>query len=180
MHQLMALIPRQIVRIIDYSVEILGKTAAWLAFMLVLLVCYNVLMRYAFNSSEVYLTELEWHVFSALFLLGAAYAFQKDRHVRVDVFYTRFSPKTKAVVNSLGTLIFLIPFCIIVIKTSADFAANSFSYQESSPDPAGLPARYLIKYVITFSFCLLLLQAVSVLIKSAYMLFNREEIGGKE
>ncbi|RMG23017.1 MAG: TRAP transporter small permease subunit [Bacteroidetes bacterium] len=161
---------RDITRYIDKLIEYLGKGTSWLAGLLVVLVCYNVMMRYVFNSSKIYLTELEWHIFAAMFLLGAAYALQHEKHVRVDVFYSRFSPKTKAWVNLLGTLLFLIPFCLMVIVTSFRFARNSFLMREGSPDPAGLPALYVIKFTITLGFFFLLLQAISLLLKSGMQL----------
>lgn len=166
----------KIVKTLDMMIEKLGILNAWLSSILVILVCYNVLMRYAFNVSKVSLTELEWHIFAALFLLGGAYAFQKDKHVRVDVFYSNFPLKIKGLVNLLGTLLFLIPFCLIVITSSYAFASNSFAFLESSPDPAGLPARYVIKSAIVFGFVLLLLQAISVGIKSAYTVSTGKEL----
>lgn len=170
-------IVEKIARTIDLVIEQIGKVNAWLSTVLVALVCYNVLMRYAFNTSKVYLTELEWHIFAALFLLGGAYALQKDKHVRVDVFYSKFPPKYKAGVNLLGTLLFLIPFCLIVIRSSYEFGLNSWSFRESSPDPAGLPGRYVIKFAITFGFVLVLLQAISIFIKSIYTVSTGRELG---
>lgn len=159
---------RQLVGGIDRFTELTGRAVSWLSTALVLLVCYNVLMRYAFNSSRIFLTELEWHLFSALFLLGAAYALKSDAHVRVDVLYSRFAPRYQGLVNVLGTLLFLMPFCYMVIRSSLNFAHNSWMMNESSSDPGGLPARYLIKFTITLGFVLLMLQALSLLISSGW------------
>lgn len=139
--------------------------------MLVILICIDVLMRYYFSTTEKWVIELEWHIFSLIFLIGASYTFKEDKHVRVDVFYNNFSEKRKALVNLLGNIFFLIPWCIVVIYTSYQYAGVSFSYREISPDPGGLPARYIIKYAITLGFFLLLLQAISSTFSSFRNLF---------
>lgn len=129
--------------------------------MLVVLICVDVLLRYFFNATQKWIIELEWHLFALVFLIGASYTFQKDKHVRVDVFYQGFSEKKKLWVNLLGNVFFLIPWCLVIIYVSIKYANVSFSYLEQSPDPGGLPARYLIKYAISLGFILLLLQAIS-------------------
>ena len=106
------------------------------------------------------MTELEWHLFALIFLLGAGFAFKHDKHVRVDLFYANYSPKDKALTNLLGNLILLIPWCIFIIYFSFGYAQTSFLENETSPDPGGLPARYVIKFSITIGFILLLLQAI--------------------
>lgn len=151
---------------IDKLNEKIGIFSGWLTTMLVLIVCYDVFTRYVLSSSSVAVQELEWHLFAVIFLFGAAYTFKHDRHVRVDVFYQNFSPKHKAWVNFLGSLIFLIPFTILVIKTSQIFVLNSFVISETSPDAGGLPARYILKACIPLGFSFLLLQGISKTIHS--------------
>ena len=162
----------RIVKFIEQFSEKTGILVSWLASILVLIVCYDVVTRYAFNTSSVAVQELEWHVFAALFLLGATYTLKHDKHVRVDIFYSRYSQKRKALVNLVGVVLFLLPFCIIVIYTSLDFVHNSFKVLESSPDPGGLPARYIIKSVLPISFFFLLLQGIALGLKSALDLFT--------
>lgn len=151
---------------IDKLNERIGIFSGWLTTALVLIVCYDVFTRYVLNSSSVAVQELEWHLFSVIFLFGAAYTLKYDRHVRVDVFYVNFSAKRKAWINFLGSLIFLIPFTILVIKTSQLFVLNSFTISEVSPDAGGLPARYILKACIPLGFFFLLLQGVSMAIHS--------------
>ena len=151
---------------IDGIIRRIGKAAGWLNFILVVLICMDVFMRYVFSNSQEWMLELEWHLFALVFLLGGAYALQADQHVRVDVWYARQDERTKAWVNLAGTVLFLIPWCLIVIYTSFRYAENSFLINERSPDPGGLPARYLIKFSITIAFCLLLLQALLIIIKN--------------
>jgi TRAP-type mannitol/chloroaromatic compound transport system permease small subunit len=146
--------------------EWVGRGVSWLTFLLVVLVCFDVVFRYLFNDTEAWIMELEWHMFALIFLLGAGFAFKHDRHVRVDLFYSRFSEKNKALLNMIGGLLFLIPWCTMIIWASFQYANVSFQIREVSPDPGGLPARYIIKYAITVGGVLLLLQAISNTIES--------------
>jgi TRAP-type mannitol/chloroaromatic compound transport system permease small subunit len=138
----------------------IGTWISWVNILLILLICLDVLLRYFFNTTEKWIIELEWHLFALIFLIGASYTYQEDKHVRVDLFYQNYSEKNKLLINILGNIIFLIPWCLIVIYASFKYANVSFSYLEGSPDPNGLPARFIIKYVITLGFSLLLVQAV--------------------
>ena len=146
--------------------ELVGKSVSYLTTALMLLICYDVLTRYFFNSSQIWITELEIYFYSFVFLLGSAYAFKKDKHVRVDVFYTNYSPKKKAWVNLLGGLFLLLPWCLVVVIVSFDYAMNSFWIGEGSPQPGGLPALYILKFSIVIGFLLLFLQGVASVLKS--------------
>jgi len=157
---------KELIRLIDTLNDRVGKTVSWLTTILVWVICFDVLLRYLFNVSFAGLFEMEWHIFSLIFLLGAAYTLKDDKHVRVDVFYSRFSEKGKAWVNLIGSLIFLIPFCIVVISSSIPFVWNSFTIMEGSPDPGGLPFRFIVKSAIPIGFSLLLLQAIAFSLKS--------------
>lgn len=151
-----------------------GERAKWLTTALVLLIFVDVVLRYLFSQTSAWVIELEWHLFALIFILGAAYTLAADQHVRVDVFYTRYSPRKKAWVNLLGTILFLIPWCLIVIYTSFNYAENSFAVKEISADPGGLPARYLIKFSVTVGFALLLLQALALCLKSVAIIRKKE------
>lgn len=156
----------RIVYWIDRINEWVGMGAAWLTTALVLVVCYDVFTRYLLRRSVVAIQELEWHLFATIFLLGAAFTLKYDRHVRVDVLYTKFTKRQQALVNILGGLLFLIPFSILVILSSKNFVAISFQIRETSPDPGGLPARYILKACIPVGFFLLFLQGISLVVKS--------------
>lgn len=160
------------IRLIDLLNETVGQLASWLTTLLVLLVCLDVIRRYVFNATTVAIIELEWHLFALTFLLCAGFTLKHDRHVRVDVFYNRFSEKTKAWVNLLGALIFLLPFCWVVVQTSYSFAAYAYQLNEGSPNPGGLPARYLIKGAITLGFILLFLQATALVFSSVLVILG--------
>ncbi len=161
---------------IDRLNERIGRFVYWLALVMVLLGAYNALARYIDRftgwgmSSNTYI-ELQWYLFSVLFLLGAAYTLKHDKHVRVDVFYGRLSSRGKAWINLLGTLLFLFPFCTLMLIMSWPSVVNSWSVWEMSPDPGGLP-RYPIKTIIPIAFVLLILQGVSMTIRQVAILKN--------
>jgi len=142
--------------------ENIGKATSWLTGILVVLVCGRVLGRMIFDSEPVWLPELEWHLFSMIFLLAAGYTLKHDKHVRVDLFYTNFSKKDKALVNLVGALLFLIPWCYLIIWVSYDYALGSYKILEGSPNPNGLPYRFVVKFAITIGASLLLLQALAM------------------
>jgi len=153
---------------IDRLNDGIGRLVSWLVLGLVLLVGYDVTMRYLFLSGSVALQELEWHLFSVIFLLGAAYTLQHNDHVRLDLFYqSRFmNHYRRAWVNLVGAVCFLIPFCILIIVSAVPFVQQSLSHMEGSPDPGGLPWRWLLKSAIPLGFALLILQGISEAIKS--------------
>lgn len=160
--------------IIDKIVKQVGSLVSWLTLLLVLVIVIDVALRYLFNTTSAASFELEWHLFAAIFLLGAAYTLQRDKHVRVDVFYHRFSDKTKAWINCVGTLLLLLPFCAVAFWESLSFVENSFAVKETSPDPGGLPARYIIKATIPAGFLLLGLQGINLLLSSISKIMQNE------
>ena len=133
----------------------------------------DVIIRYFFNASQAWITEFEWHVFALIFLLGAAYTFQDNEHVRVDLFYTKLTEKSKAWINLSGILFFLIPWCLVVLRAANKYALKSYQIGEASPDPAGLPYRWIIKYAVVVGFILLLLQSLSILLSCILVIANK-------
>lgn len=158
--------------VIDKLIKQIGTLVSWLTLQLVLVIVTDVLLRYALNMTSAASFELEWHLFALIFMLGASYTLQQDKHVRVDVFYHRFSEKNKAWVNAIGTALLLLPFCAIAFWESLSFVESSFLFKETSPDPGGLPARYLVKSSIPVGFFLLGLQGISELLKSVTIIFK--------
>ncbi len=147
---------------IDRSNEAVGRMVSWVTLLLVLVVFVDVVMRYLFKTSFVFTQEMEWHLFAFIFLVGAGYTLLHDGHVRVDIIYQRLSKKNRAWVNLIGVIFFLIPGCWLVIATSWKFAGNSFAMLEGSPDPGGIPYRFVIKGTMTVGYVLLLLQGISM------------------
>ena len=143
-----------------------GKISSWFSLALVLLISTDVLLRYVFNFSTAALYEMEWHLFAIIFLLASPYTLQQNKHVRVDVFYNNFSKRKKNIIDLIGNIIFLIPFSFIIFYTSLPFVADSYSILESSPDPGGLPYRFIIKSIIPIAFFLLMIQGILNAIKN--------------
>ena len=152
----------------------IGRAVSWLTFTLVLITAWDVLARYFFKSGSVALQELEWHVFSVIFLLSAGYTLQQDGHVRVDIFYSNLSARGKAIIDLAGSLLFLLPFCLLIIISSKGFVMSSWSTGEGSGDPGGLPARYILKAMIPTGFLLLALQGISLSLQSLVTAFSQE------
>ena len=161
---------------IDVFTEFTGKCASWLVVVLVLIVGYDVFMRYVFEAGSISIQELEWHLFSVIFLLGASYTLKHDDHVRLDVFYrSRFlNDRWRALIDVFGSLVILLPFCLLIIVSSWPFVEQAFIHNEASPDPGGLPARGVIKAAIPVGFSLLLLQGVAEAIKKLAAALKRE------
>ncbi|MDG3088207.1 TRAP transporter small permease subunit [Vibrio hannami] len=153
-----------------------GDVLGWLSSMLFILllanVVYDVVMRYAFNDVSIAFQEMEWHLFSAVFLLGVPYAIRSAGHVRVDIFYERLSVKARSVIDILGTLFFLFPFCLLVAWFGIDFAKESFELGETSGDPGGLPYRWIIKAMIPVSFTFMAISGLGMLLHSINNIVN--------
>jgi len=163
---------RFIVRWIDFINEKIGNGASWLALGMVLITIWDVTLRYIFRAGSVTIQELEWHFFGINFLIAAGLTFKNDGHVRVDIFYDKMDQKKQAILNFGGNILFLIPYCALVVWMSYPFVANSWSLGECSPDPGGLPCRYLMKAVLPAGFFLLLFQAISEAIKNLFILLG--------
>lgn len=157
---------RTISRSIDGLNEWVGQGVAWVTFLMVVVVFVDVVMRYLFQTSFVFTQELEWHLFAAVFLLGSGYTLLHEGHVRVDIVYQAIGEKAKAWVNLIGVFLFLIPGCYMVVETSLSFVADSWSVLEGSADPGGVPFRFIIKSAIPVGFSLMLIQGISLAIKS--------------
>lgn len=161
---------RGFVRGVDAFSERVGAFVGWLTTLMVIVVCYDVFTRYLLKNSLVAVQELQWHLFALVFLLGAAFTLKNDGHVRVDVLYMRWSPKVRAWIDLLGTLLFLLPFSLLIIWTSKNFVLFSFQLKEGSPDPGGLPHRWILKSAIPLGFFLVFLQGLSQAAKAALVI----------
>ena len=101
---------------------------------------------------------MEWHLFSAMFLLGIAYTLQNDAHVRVDIFYAKFKPKKQALINIIGFVLFILPISLLIAYYGIDFTYNAYEISEQSGDPGGLTSRFIIKSIIPISFILVIIS----------------------
>ncbi len=140
---------------LDNGLAKLSYICGWIACLALVLmlfnVFYDVVARYAFNNVSIGMQEMEWHLYSAVFLLGIPYALRTDGHVRVDVFYAALSQNKQAWINLVGAIVFIIPFSYLIWTYGYDFAVESYNLGEGSGDPGGLPHRWIIKSLIPFS-----------------------------
>jgi TRAP-type mannitol/chloroaromatic compound transport system permease small subunit len=163
--------------VLETVIEHIGRAVSWLVLLLVIIVSYDVTMRYLFQSGSIATQEMEWHLFSLIFLLGAAYTLKHDDHVRLDLLYqSKFmNDYRRAWVNFLGCILLLIPFSILVISSSWQFIEMAYIHNEGSPDPGGLPYRWIIKSAIPLSFMLLLIQAVAYMIRNFFTILEENK-----
>ena len=162
---------------LSYTLDRISKYAGYLAAILVvllsLLVVYDATMRYLFSAGSIALQELEWHLFDVVFLLGLSYALKHDKHVRVDIFFERYSPNTRAIVQMLSMLLLVIPFSLLFLNDALSMTLQSYLQNEVSSDPGGLTHRWLIKAMLVLAFVLLIIQALSELLKAYHTLENK-------
>ncbi|CAA6824373.1 MAG: TrapT dctQ-M fusion permease, dicarboxylate transport [uncultured Sulfurovum sp.] len=161
---------------IDTLTKKTGFLTAVLAIVLALLIGYDAMMRYLFSAGSIAIQELQWHVFDIVFLFGLSYALKHDKHVRVDIFFATYSSQTKAMVQIFSMLFLLIPFALHFLHGSYDMMVQSFVQDEVSSDPGGLGYRFLIKGVLFVAFLLLVLQAISEIIKAYAKLDSKRNL----
>lgn len=156
--------PASVAKAIDTFIDKFGLVAAWTSFALVLVMASNVLLRYLFSTGSVWAQELEWHLLVPISLLGMSYALRHGEHVRVDIFFSKYSERTKILLEIATALIALI-VCLIVIRLSVPYVMQSWRYGEGSANPGGIPYRYILKAFIPFGFALFALQSLAEAIK---------------
>ena len=144
----------------------IGYFSAVLLLLLIANVFYDVIMRYLFNDVSIGMQEMEWHLFSMLFLFGVAYTLHTDGHVRVDVLYERASTKRRALIDIFGVVVFLWPFCFLVADYGIGFAYNAWEISEQSGDPGGLTHRWIIKSMISLSFICVLISSIGFILRA--------------
>jgi TRAP-type mannitol/chloroaromatic compound transport system permease small subunit len=161
-------------RLIDPLLLRIGDWISWLWFVLMLIICINVTLRYLFSEGRVELEEWQWHLYSVGFLVGLSYAFQADAHIRIDVLSERLSQRTRAWLELYGILLGLLPFMLLILVYGVPFVLQSFALGEASQAPGGLSYRWVIKAALPLGFALLLLAAWSRLTRVWCLLFSAE------
>ncbi len=143
-----------------------GKYFSWFLLLMVLLTCIIVILRYLFNIGFIWMQELVRFFYAAVFLICAAYTLAEDAHVRVDIFYSKLSEKYKNLINLVGSLIFLLPVCMVTFYFSFSYVINSWIQFEGSLEERGLHAVFIMKtFIWAFAF-MLIGQGLSIIIKS--------------
>lgn len=156
---------------IERAVDLTGRAASWLTLAIVVLMAVGVLLRYAFSIGSVWAQELEWHLLAPLVLFGMTYALLKGEHVRVDIFYARYSPRGQAAVDLLAALLAM-AMAALVIRYSIQFVSQSYAINEISSDPGGLTHRWVLKALIPLGFAVFALQAAAQGVGAALRLFG--------
>jgi TRAP-type mannitol/chloroaromatic compound transport system permease small subunit len=155
---------------IDRATAAIGRVAAWCCLYMVLAEFAVVVMRYALGVGSIRFQESALYAHAALFMLAAAWTLQINGHVRVDVFYAQAAPRTKALVDLLGTIVFLFPVLIAVTVLSVPYVARSWTVLEGSREAGGLPLVYLLKTLIPLFAVLLGVQGIAQIIRAALVL----------
>ena len=155
-----------VARMIDAVNDRVGRAVAWLVLAAVLLSTGNAVSRYALHLSSNAWLEIQWYLFSAIFLLAAGYTLQHDGHVRIDILYGRYPPRVRAWIDILGALFFLMPMALLILYLSWPVFMQSYSGHEMSGDAGGL-IRWPVKLLMPLGFALLVLQGVSQIVKRA-------------
>lgn len=148
----------------------MGQMISWLTLILVALVIIVVLSRYLLGIGSIAIQESVTYVHAVIFMLGLAFTLQRGGHVRVDIFYRDFSARRKAIVDLIGTVIFLLPFCGLILFGSWDYVMASWSIKESSSETGGIAAVYLLKTLMLFMPITLALQGLAQIIDSVLVL----------
>ncbi len=166
---------RNIVRTIDHFTDKTGAWLAWLCLAMALMTSIIVLLRYGFGIGSVASQESVTYMHGMVFMLGAAFTLKRGGHVRVDIFYRGYSARTRAWINSVGAIVFLLPFCVFVIGASWQFVTDAWAIHEGSPDPGGIHAVFLLKTLIPLMAVNLLLQGLAETLRNAIFLVEGQD-----
>ncbi len=156
---------------------VIGRLVAWLVLFMTLMQFVVVIMRYVFSYGSIQMQESIWYMHGLLFMFGAGYTLVKDGHVRLDVFYREASERTRAWVNLLGVLVFLLPFCMVNFDFAWSLVLHSWAVREGSTETTGLPYIYLFKTVILVFSVLVAMEGVALAIRSLLKLTERTPSG---
>jgi len=159
---------------VDRANECLGRWLCWLALFMVLVQVVVVLMRYVFGYGSIFVQETIVYAHGFMFLLAAGYTLKHDGHVRVDIFYREASPRTKAIIDIFGSLVFLIPICVLIFIVSFPYVRSSWAILERSQESSGIPAVFVLKTAILAFCAVLILQALAVTCRCIVRLAGHE------
>lgn len=159
--------------------EFLGSAVSWLSLLMVLVTFLIAVLRYVFDLGWIWLQESVVYMHATLFLLGAAYTLKHEGHVRVDIFYGRFSPRSRAWVDLFGSLLLLMPVCLFIFYISWDYVVQSWSVYEGSRETGGLDGVYLLKSLLLVMAALLVLQGLAQTVRCLFELLGLRGIAAK-
>jgi TRAP-type mannitol/chloroaromatic compound transport system permease small subunit len=150
---------------LDVFIDRIGRVTGWCSFAIVVVMAYNVLLRYFFRTGSVAMQELEWHLMAPICMLGLSYAILKDGHVRVDILFGRFPPRLQRLIEFVSTVLVVIVIAIL-LKLSIPYVMQSYNIGEKSPDPGGLTHRWIVKGMLPAGFALVLVQSVAAMLRA--------------
>lgn len=169
---------QQIQRFMDKTesfIDMTGRAVSWIALVMIGLVALNVVLRYTLSYGSVWAQELEWHLLAALILFGMSFALHRGDNVRVDLFYAHYSPHLKYLVDVVAALL-TIAVAMLLVYLSIAYVLQSYSIQEGSPDPGGIPLRWIVKALIPVGYGLVALQQLAHLIQLIAAQHDKTEV----
>ncbi|MFT6267725.1 MAG: TRAP-type mannitol/chloroaromatic compound transport system permease small subunit [Alphaproteobacteria bacterium] len=161
---------------IDKTNAFIGKAVAYCTLLMAVIMCAVVIFRYGFDLGWIAMQESITYLHAAVFLLGSAYTYQQDGHVRVDVFYRRYSVKVKHIVDLFGCLLLMLPVATYIAITCWPYVMQSWQLLEGSREPGGLPFVYVLKSFMLIFAIMMILQAVSEIIKHSTSLLTMRKV----
>ncbi len=150
---------------LDWLIDRIGRITGWCALAIVLVMAFNVLLRYLFRTGSVAMQELEWHLMAPICMLGLSYAILKDGHVQVDILYGRFPDRLKRLIDLISAIL-VVAVVAILMDLSLPYVMQSYVIGEKSPDPGGLTHRWILKAMLPAGFLLLLIQSFAALLRA--------------
>lgn len=166
---------RRFITAVDRFTLVSGRILAWAALLMALATATVVVMRYGFNVGSIALQEAITYLHGSLFMLGVAYALHSGAHVRVDIFYRKFTARQQAWVNALGGIVFLLPLCALIVSVSWGYVTDAWTIRESSPEPGGIPYLYLLKTLLPLMAINLAVAGLADILRHSLLLVVPEE-----
>jgi len=158
---------------IEWVIDLIGGLVNWVWLLLVLIIVSNVMMRYVLSTNYVWIEEIQWHIYAVGFMIGIGYTLRHDGHVRVDVVAAMLKPRTRAIFEFLGIVLFILPLVVLMISYAIPFVERSWVRNEVSSAPGGLSNRWAIKSVIIVAFVLIGLAASARLLRVGAFLMGK-------
>ncbi len=154
-----------VANVLDMIIDRIGRVTGWCSLAIVLVMAYNVLLRYFFRTGSVAMQELEWHLMAPICMLGLSYAILKDGHVQVDILYGRFPERLQRIIQFVS-MVLVVLVAAILLKLSIPYVMQSYNIGEKSPDPGGLTHRWILKAMLPIGFALLLIQSTAAMLRA--------------
>ncbi len=163
------------IRKLEAIADLTGRLVAWFTLLMVLITFAVVVLRYAFNTGWIAMQESITYLHALVFMLGAAYTLEQGGHVRVDIFFQKFSEKGRAWVNLLGTALLLYPLMIFIVWISWDYVSESWKVMEGSREAGGLPGVFLLKTLLLLMPVAVMLQGMALMLRSLAVIRGKQD-----